>query len=250
LTSNPPLMKWAFFIGAVFVGTCLPPVFAMELNALSAAEKAAGWQLLFDGTTLAGWRGSKSAAPPSGWGVVDGAITRVAKSEDLITTGEFGDFEFTCEWKIAKGSNSGVLYRLALGEDVHDRTGVECQIIDDDVFATLPGHYTAKNHVGALYDLVAPARDAARPIGEWNRLRLALVGWHAVHWLNGQRLLEVDLASPAGRALIAQSKFRAMPKYATLPRGHLALQDHTGTVSFRNLKIRKITLLPTDSEIP
>jgi cytochrome c len=40
--------------------------------------------------------------------------------------------------------------------------------------------------------------------------------------------------------LIADSKFKDMPSYATLSRGHLALQDHDEAVYFRNLKIRDL----------
>jgi hypothetical protein len=37
-------------------------------NTLTAAEKAAGWQLLFDGRTLDAWRGyRRDALPETGW---------------------------------------------------------------------------------------------------------------------------------------------------------------------------------------
>ena len=46
-------------------------------NTLTAAERSAGWRLLFDGKTTAGWRGFKQDSVPPGWRVVDGALTRV-----------------------------------------------------------------------------------------------------------------------------------------------------------------------------
>src|SRR5918993_1006747 len=64
------------------------------------------WRLLFDGKTTAGWRGFRQDRVPDGWQAVDGALTRVGKGSDIITSEQFGDFELTLEWKIAPGGNS------------------------------------------------------------------------------------------------------------------------------------------------
>jgi hypothetical protein len=64
-------------------------------------------------------------------------------------------------------------------------------------------------------------------------------GWHIEHWLNGEKIVDADLGSAEGRDLIAHSKFRAWPPFATFARGHIALQDHDNSVSFRNIKIRE-----------
>src|SRR5207247_11039120 len=55
------------------------------LNTLTAAERSAGWRLLFDGKTTAGWRGYEQDAVPPGWKVVDGALPLVKTASDLIT---------------------------------------------------------------------------------------------------------------------------------------------------------------------
>ena len=71
-------------------------------NTLTAAEKAAGWQLLFDGQSLDAWRGYKRETPPeAGWEIKDGALRTVAKVKgvELITRKKFNDFEFT--WGVA-----------------------------------------------------------------------------------------------------------------------------------------------------
>src|SRR5262249_25098293 len=60
-------------------------------NTLTDKEKAAGWRLLFDGESTKGWRGYRKYKPPDGWQARDGALTRVAKAGDLITTEKFGD---------------------------------------------------------------------------------------------------------------------------------------------------------------
>ena len=72
-------------------------------NALTAAESAAGWRLLFDGTTLNGWRGFKTEEPPPSWNAVDGTLLRVAEGGDLMTVEQYGDFELAARVEGAAG---------------------------------------------------------------------------------------------------------------------------------------------------
>jgi hypothetical protein len=82
-------------------------------NTLSAAEKAAGWKLLFDGKTTAGWRGFKAAVPDPGWQARDGALgPDPKKSRDIMTKDQFGDFELSFDWKISPKGNSGVMFHV------------------------------------------------------------------------------------------------------------------------------------------
>jgi hypothetical protein len=210
---------------------------AAEPNTLTPAERDAGWQLLFDGHSLDGWRGFSTVAPGSGWAVQDGAIVRTRKSEDLLTASEYGDFELSLEWKVEDATNSGILYRIGLGEKYTYYTGPEYQILDN---VKARDNRDPKHLAGALYDLVAPPPDVTKPVGEWNLSRIIVRGWHIEHWLNGTKIVDVDLASPAGQALIAQSKFKGMPHFASLARGYLALQDHDGSVWYRDIKIREL----------
>lgn len=215
------------------------PLFAAEPNTLTAAEKAAGWRLLFDGKTLEGWRGYKTAEIGAPWKIEGGTITlTAAKAGDLMTVQEFGDFELALEWKMTSGGNSGVIYRVGLGESASYRTGPEYQVLDN-IAAT---DNKLGNHLaGSLYDMGPEApRDLPKPIGEWNQSRLIVRGWKVEHWLNGKQIVVADLASPEGKAMIAASKFKDWPKFASLSRGHIALQDHGNIVSFRSIKIREL----------
>lgn len=224
-------LAWLSFLLA------LPLVRGESANHLSSDESAGGWKLLFDGSSLAGWRSLKSETPGAGWKVVDGVLTTPGKAGDLVTAGEFGDFELSAEWKVAEGSNSGIIYRVGLGEDATWRTGPEYQVLDNVKAEDnkLPSHLAA-----SLYDLVAAPGDFTKPVGEWNSARIVVRGWHVEHWLNGHKTVDVDLASPEGKALVAASKFKSMPKFATLLSGHIALQDHGDAVSYRNVKIREV----------
>ena len=92
----PVLNRWATtcLLSLVVAGAVLTSAQGSQApNTLSAAEKAAGWTLLFDGKTTAGWRGFHSDAfPESGWAIENGAIKTTGQGPsggDIITVGEF-----------------------------------------------------------------------------------------------------------------------------------------------------------------
>jgi hypothetical protein len=213
------------------------PLLAETPNALTPAEQAGGWRLLFDGSTLESWRSPKSEQPGAGWKVTDGAISLAGKAGDLVTREAFGDFELEIEWKVSPAANSGIIYRVGLGEAQTFLTGPEYQVLDN---AKAEDNKQPNHLAASLYDLAAPSSDRTRSVGEWNRTKIVVRGWRIEHWLNGEKVLAVDLASPAGKALIARSKFADWPKFASLRQGHIALQDHGHPVSFRSIKIREL----------
>src|SRR2546428_8735707 len=198
---------------------------------LTAAERAAGWRLLFDGRTLAGWRGlGYDSVPSAHWVVVDGAIKKIASGNvpklpdgqprqggDLMTVATFGDFELTWEWKVTPGANSGVKYNVSEELSMaqapnHAALGFEYQMLDDDRHedGKLPTH-----RAGALYDLVAPnERKHLRPVGQWNRSRIVFRGNHGEHWLNGQKVVEFELGTARMDSLLAASKYQTSPRAA------------------------------------
>ncbi len=201
------------------------------------AAEAGEWKTLFDGKTLEGWRSLASAEPGAGWKVREGAIELEGKAGDLVSAEAFGDFELSFEWKVSEAANSGVIYRVGLGEKNTFLTGPEYQVLDNEKASdNKPPSHTA----AGLYDLVAPPRDFTRPVGEWNEGRIRVRGRHVEHWLNGEKTVDVDLASPEGKALIERSKFKGWEKFATLARGHIALQDHGHPVWFRAIRVREL----------
>ncbi|MBL8842890.1 MAG: DUF1080 domain-containing protein [Planctomycetes bacterium] len=224
--------EWAA-TGAVTLPTVLP-------NQLSLDEEKEGFRLLFDGKSSKGWRGfAKPEFPAQGWSIVDGALHVAAGGGggDLVTSEQFGDFELRFEWKVAAGANSGVMYRVAETQQAPWQTGPEYQVLDDALHGDGKEPKTA---AAALYALVAADGKALAPVGEWNEGRIVVRGWHVEHWLNGQKVVDLDLATADAKAKVAASKFAAMPHFATQPRGHLALQDHGDAVWFRSLRVRDL----------
>src|SRR5689334_13490074 len=85
-------------------------------NQLTAAEKMAGWQLLFDGKTYAGWEDPTKKSPPAtSFTIEDGCLKSTSHppiEEDLFTKDTFSDFELEFDWRISPAGNSGVKYRI------------------------------------------------------------------------------------------------------------------------------------------
>ena len=206
-------------------------------NTLTQAERDAGWELLFDGRSLDGWRGYNMDALPGGWAVVDGTLSRTGTGGDIITDRSFGDFELSLEWRLEEGGNSGVFYRAAEGEEWVYHSAPEMQVLDDDVH---PDGRNPLTSAGSNYGLHAAPRGVVRPVGEWNEARIVVQGTHVEHWLNGTRVVEYELRSPEWEALVAASKFNQWPAYGRADRGHIGLQDHGDPVWYRNIKVREI----------
>jgi hypothetical protein len=193
------------------------------------------WQVLFDGSSTAAWRGYRADSLPGGWQVVDGALTRIAQAGDIVTTEEYRNFELELEWQIAEGGNSGIMFRVTedLPETYH--SGPEMQVLDD------ARHVDGQNPLtssGSNYALHAPTRSVVKPAGEWNAARLLANANHVEHWLNGEKIVEYELGSPEWEALVSDSKFIEWPRYGREARGHIALQDHGDRVAYRNIRIR------------
>lgn len=208
---------------------------AMRLNTLTPEERAAGWRLLFDGHSTAGWRGWQMDSMPSGWGVREGALTRVRPAADIITTEKFRNFELSLEWNVAPKGNSGIFYRASEDEDAIYWTAPEMQVLDD---AGHPDGQSRLTAAGADYGLYPSPAGVVKPAGEWNQVRILVDGNHVEQWLNGVKVVEYELGSPDWEAKVKASKFATHPRYGRNAEGYIGLQEHEYRVAFRNIKIR------------
>jgi hypothetical protein len=207
-------------------------------NTLSAAERAAGWQLLFDGKTTAGWRGYQMREMPPRWSVVDGVLTKSGSSEDIVTTAEFGDFELLVDWKLAPRGNAGLFYRASEEYNRVYWSAPEFQLLDDSL---APDGRNPLTSAGAAYGFYPAPRGIVRPANEWNTARIVARGTHIEHWLNGTKLLEYEIGSPDWEAKYKASKFAPYEHFARATKGLIAIQgDHNGTLALRNIKIRPL----------
>lgn len=212
-----------------------------EATAEAEASTESEWTVLFDGTNMDQWRGFKQDSIPGSWSVVDGAIHfdgGTGDRGDIITKATFDNFELTLEWQIAECGNSGIFYRVSEDHDATYFSGPEMQVLDNTC------HPDAENGLdrtaGANYALHVPSEDVTKPAGEWNEVRLVVNGAHVEHWLNGTKVVEYELWSDDWKERVANSKFTQWPAYGMNESGHIALQDHSDLVWYRNINVRSL----------
>ena len=233
------------------------PIAALCFSVSLCCGQSAPWEPLFDGRTPAGWRTqSRDAFPAHAWKIEDGCLRSIgtAPRVDLSTVGSFRNFELEFEWKLARGTNSGVKYLVfgmrpnpatgKLDPDVPKALGFELQLVDDagDADAKLaPSHST-----GALYLFVAPHDVPPLPVGAWHSAKIRVDGRRMEHWLDGVRVMEADLESESLRAAMENQRRTDIPKPRNLDelradRGKaypIVLTHHGGDAWFRGLRIR------------
>ena len=262
-----PVIAIAAMFGLVasLTGIC-PTVGAAEPNTLSETETAAGWKLLWDGKTTAGWRSPKSDAfPEKSWRMADGVLTvdpgwtngeaEAQSGGDIITRQRYANFELTADFKTTPGCNSGI--KIFVQPDISpidkmtgqptgkgSAIGMEFQILDDLRHPDAKLGRDGDRTIGSLYDLIPASKDKkVMPLGEWNHARIVSQGKHVEFWLNGEKTVAFERGSPAFRATVALSKFKNIPDFGEWLDGHILLQEHGSEVSFRNVKLRE---LPTN----
>lgn len=237
---------------SMWTAVCLSLAFsawAQEPNTLTDDEKNAGWQLLFDGKTTAGWRGYKSDRMPESWRVENGSLLARRESGksagDIVTLETYDDFELLFQWKMTPGGNSGLVYRANEERESVWESGPEYQVLDNR------GHLDGLNpsaSAGACYAVFPPAKDRTRPLGQWNDSRIVARGKHVEHWLNGEKVVEYEIDSNVWKAHVKTSKFYLTAygrgNWGREPKGHIALQDYGGAIEFRSLKIRPLKEQP------
>jgi len=256
---------------AVLLAGALPA----QHNQLTPQEKKQGWILLFDGKSFDNWEDPARKSPPGdSFTIEDGCLKATSKprfNEDLFTRDRFRDFELVFDWRISRGGNSGVKFRIqdriwvkpvkgmkfedtvALSYKNRDDArpdrgqqyvvGFEYQCIDNE--ENPDGRLGGSHSSGALYDIVAPATQAVRPVGEFNHTRIVVKGSHAEHWLNGIKVVDTTLDSTA----VAQSAEKRWGKDSQVARllidqpvkeCPISLQNHNDEAWFRDIKIRRL----------
>lgn len=219
---------------------------AQQPNTLTKKEKKAGWKLLFNGTNAEGWHTYLKTEPSAAWKVEDGALTldQQAKKDgapggDLVTNEEYENYELTLEWKIAEGGNSGIIF--GVHEDPQFKatylTGPEMQVLDD---AKHPDGKYEKHNSGDLYDMKKSAKYAAKPVGQWNKVKIVKKDGKLTFWLNGVKTIETTMGGEEWKTLLANSKFKNWKGFGEYAKGHIALQDHGDQVWYRDIKIHTL----------
>ena len=217
-------------------------------NTLAAKERQAGWQLLFNGTSFAGWHGFNTPGEvPDFWAIEDACIspnsTGGGEGQDLATDAIYSNFAFSVEYKLSPGSNSGIIYHLQEGPayTYAYETGPEFQLTDQSdrpVERRLTGY---QSH-GANYGMYAPTADPLpfKPAGEWNRLMLICKDNEVIHIVNGVQIVRFMKYSDEWKKLRDDGKWADYPDYGKADEGHISLQNHGAKLWFRNIKLKQL----------
>ncbi len=210
------------------------------------------WESLFDGRTFTGWRSpSGETALDGAWRIDPGGLLtvrpHVQRRTDLWTArADYLDFDLEWEWRATPGANSGVKYwvekaytlvvikededwrRVAKPSDaapgdttIEYTVGLEYQLAAPDEPTALVKPDT---RAGAIYSIQAPAIEAVKPAGQWNRSRLIVRADRIEHWLNGRLVLRAAVAGEIAKRRRA---------------GPIALQYHQTEVAFRRIRVRR-----------
>jgi hypothetical protein len=170
---------------------------------------------LFDGKSMDAW-GVQDKSKPMGWSVVDGAMTNSPPSNNLVSKQQFQDFKIHAEYKVAKGSNSGI----------YVRGRYELQVLDD--YGKPPDVHS---HM-AVYAWHAPLVNASKPVGEWQTMEATIVGNKVSVVLNGQKVQDNStFEAVTGGALDANE---------TQP-GPIMIQGDHDKITYRKVTITPIT---------
>ncbi len=221
------------------------------------AAPPAGFTSLFSGTDLVGWRGGDTydhrklmALPPTErdalvakwttsltalkdgkphWSVDAGELLNDGLGGYATTVRDYGDLELLVDWKITTGTDSGLYLR-----------GVPQVQIWDPAMPDPKGHGAAKGSGGLWNNAkTSPGRDplvrADRPVGEWNRFRVIMVGSRVSIWLNDQPVVDHVILENFYDKNLPPAQRRPIPA-----RGPIQLQTHGGETRWRNLFVREI----------
>jgi|CXWL01.1.fsa_nt_gi hypothetical protein len=219
----------------MIVGLAAAVIF-QSLNTLTSTEIKEGWKLLFDGTSTKGWHSYKGKGVRSGWVVKDGVLTSAdtRNAGDIVTDETFDWFDLQLDLNVGKGQNSGIMFRVIEQGEAPWHSGPEIQIYDH---AFEPGVQIT----GHLYELYAPTFDASKPSGEWNHMRIVVSPKKCFTELNGVKYYEYDLGSAEFWERVKKSKFSKFPEFAIATKGSIGIQGDHGVVSFRNIKIKRLS---------
>jgi len=215
-------------------------------NRLTEQEKEEGWTLLFDGTTMNGWHLFNKGNIPSAWSVDSGRLicnphAKDVKHGDLVTDKIYQDFDLRFEWKISKAGNSGMFINVQERPEFATTfsTGPEYQLLDDKNVE--PDYLRNPTHKAAAIFGVVPNNSHSMPkAGEWNQSRILQQNGKLTFWLNDAQTVQVDLHSAEWKNLVALSSLSKFPEFGLAVSGHLAVQDWTNGVAFRNIKIKEL----------
>ncbi|MGE3775892.1 MAG: DUF1080 domain-containing protein [Pirellulaceae bacterium] len=191
---------------------------------VSDAAASEGWTVLFDGTTMNGWRASEHK---ESWTLQDETLVCSGERSHLFYVGQerpFVNFEFQCETKTTPGSNAGIYFHTHYQESGWPKYGYECQ-----VNISHPDPIKSGSLYGVANVTEPPAKD-----NEWYTTYIKVDGRRITVKINDK--VVVDYTEEEGKQPFNRQFERRLGS------GTFALQAHDpkSVVAFRNIKVRRL----------
>ena len=229
----------------------------------SAFSQTSEWEYLFDGKSFNGWHQYNKNVMSDAWYIENGEMVlksnndNVSWGNDIVTDRTFTNFELSIEWKVPKGGNSGIFFKVNEIPEVNApwKTGPEIQVLDNENFV---GPNTLYHQAPALYDMKPLGDIKYNPYGEWNHLLLKVDHNNNLGSVtfNGEFVYSFPLYGPEWDDMVSRSKFSDdkyyenlvpdhpyftyAPFFGKFKTGKIGLQDHGYDVRYRNIKIRQL----------
>lgn len=211
------------------------------------------WIYLFSDNYSSYWRSYNGDSLPKKWKISDNLLTfntdfklenEYTKGSDIIfSKEEFENFELYLEWKLPKGGNSGIFYHLKEGFKETSEVAPEYQLLDDEGWEELNNaKLSSWQKAGADYAMYSPdvKIKILNPSGEWNSTKIIFTEKKVEHWLNGKKILTFVPWSEDWYKRKKIGKWKDSKIYGKFKTGYVGIQDHNSSISFRNMKIRKL----------
>lgn len=200
------------------------------------------WIILFDGNSAHGWRGfNKDGKLPAGWSIEDRSLKSIGTGGDIVYGAqEFENFELIVEWKISTAGNSGIFYHVQEGEQYHApyQNAPEYQLLDDLGYPDPLEEWQKLASDYAMYP--ALATKPIKPAGEWNISKIIFTKEKVQYFLNGEKVVEFVPWSDDWHEKRLGGKWAEVEDYGKAKKGFIGLQEHPGSVWFRNIKIKEL----------
>lgn len=246
-----------------------PTAGATESDSLKFPIDKDGYITIFDGENFTGWRGYGQDKVPGKWTIdtaekaikfngSGGGEAQDGDGGDIIFAHKFKNFQLELEWKVAKGSNSGIFYLAqeywSTNEDSTKRlepiyiSSPEYQVLDNENHPDALLGVDGNRMSASLYDMIPAKPQNSKPFGEWNKAKIMVYKGTVVHGQNDENVVEYHLWTQQWTDLLQASKFsqEKWPLAFELlnnlggekREGFIGLQDHGDDVWFRNIRIK------------
>lgn len=230
-------------------------IFACKTDKTSNNQSAeeGEWTYLFDGSSTKGWRAYNGKALPPQWFIENDALTFDTKKrleseftggKDIIYAAEeFDNFDFSIEWKLLEGGNTGIFYHAKEGYPAPYEVSPEYQLLDDMKWEELNNAKLEEwQKTAADYAMYTPdnSKKIVKAAGEWNTSRIRFTEEKVTHWLNGNEVLSFVPWSDDWEERKQNGKWKDFPDYGKFKTGFIGLQDHDSPIWFRNIKIKRL----------